>query len=46
LTVDIPPDLFKQEIWLDVGTSMLRRFQKAGYTMEGEEVHDRLLLTW
>lgn len=42
----IPDGLFQQEIMIDCGRSMLRRFQRAGETLEDEVVHDRLLLTW
>ena len=46
LRIDTPDGLFKRRMLIDVGPSMLRRFQKEGETMEGEIVHDRLLLTW
>jgi DNA adenine methylase len=46
IELDIPDDLFKRELMLKRGASMLRRFQKQGETMEGEIVHDRLLLSW
>ncbi len=46
LEIDAPNGLFKREMWMDVGPSMLLRFQKGGENMEGEDVHDRLLLTW
>ncbi len=42
----LPLGLFEREIYLDCGSSMLRRFQKSGEVMSGEDVHDRLLLTW
>ncbi len=42
----IPADLFEREIFLSCGRSMLRRFQRAGETLEDEVVHDRLLLTY
>jgi DNA adenine methylase len=42
----IPPKLFEREIFLNCGRSMLRRFQMNGETLEGEVVHDRLLLTY
>ena len=41
-----PIELFAREIFIDTGTSMLKRFQKRDETMDGEGVHDRLLLTW
>jgi DNA adenine methylase len=43
---DIPDDLFQRQIMINCGRSMLRRFQRAGETLEDEVVHDRLLLTW
>jgi DNA adenine methylase len=46
LIITPPEGLFKREIWVDLGPSMLKRFQKEGENMEGETVHDRLLLTW
>lgn len=48
LVVDlsIPRQLFKNEILIDCGHSMLRRFQLEGMTMEDERVHDRLLMTY
>ena len=42
----LPEGLFQREIMLNVGRSMLRRFQMGGQTMEAEEVRDRLLLTY
>ena len=44
--LDIPPGLFEQEVFLDCGRSMLKRFQKEGESLEDEVVHDRLLLTY
>ena len=44
--VDIPKKLFKSEISIDIGRSMLRRFQMNGQTLENEKVSDRLLLTY
>lgn len=44
--LDIPTGLFEQEVFLDCGRSMLKRFQKEGETLEDEIVHDRLLLTY
>jgi DNA adenine methylase len=46
IDLDIPTGLFQRETFLNCGTSMLRRFQKQGETMQGEIVHDRLLLSW
>lgn len=42
----IPKGLFKQEIMIDCGRSMLRRFQLEGKSLEHEVVNDRLLLTY
>jgi DNA adenine methylase len=42
----IPPGLFESEARIDVGRSMLRRFQMQGQTLEAEVVADRLLRTW
>jgi len=42
----IPKDLFKQEIFINCGVSMLRRFQLEGQVLKGEDVADRLLLTY
>lgn len=44
--VPIPDGLFAQEALVNCGRSMLRRFQMAGKTLEGEVVADRLLLTY
>lgn len=41
-----PDDLFEREIYVNVGRSMLKRFQMGGETLESEEVKDRLLLTY
>jgi len=38
--------LFEEEIFVNVGRSMLRRFQMGGETLESEVVSDRLLLTY
>jgi DNA adenine methylase len=42
----IPDGLFKEEIYVNVGRSMLKRFQMGGLTLEDELVSDRLLLTY
>ena len=44
--VRIPDGLFAREVAVNVGRSMLRRFQREGDTLEGEVVHDRLLMTF
>jgi DNA adenine methylase len=42
----IPKKLFKREVFVDVGISMLKRFQMEGESLDNENVHDRLLLTY
>lgn len=42
----IPNGLFKREVFIDIGHSMLKRFQMNGKTLQGEKVSDRLLLTY
>ncbi len=42
----IPGGLFEREISVNVGRSMLRRFQMSQKTLENEVVSDRLLLTY
>ena len=42
----IPKGLFKREIYINCGNSMLKRFQLDGKTIENENVQDRLLLTY
>jgi DNA adenine methylase len=42
----IPRGLFEREISIEVGRSMLKRFQMNGRTLEDEHVTDRLLLTF
>jgi hypothetical protein len=44
--IPIPTGLFEREVAVNVGRSMLRRFQRGGDTLEDEVVHDRLLLTY
>ena len=44
--VNLPDDLFQREVIVNCGRSMLRRFQREGYTLEDEIVSDRLLLTY
>lgn len=44
--VPIPDGLFVHEVSVNVGRSMLRRFQRGGETLEDEVVHDRLLTTF
>lgn len=42
----IPHDLFEREMYIELGRSMLKRFQMEGKTLENEHVSDRLLLTY
>ncbi len=44
--IHIPDRLFEQEILVNCGRSMLKRFQMNGRTLEREIVSDRLLLTY
>lgn len=46
IQLPIPPGLFKREVYVEVGRSMLRRFQMDGQTLHSEVVSDRLLLTY
>ncbi len=42
----IPEGLFEREVYVNIGRSMLKRFQMNGKTLESEVVKDRLLLTY
>jgi DNA adenine methylase len=44
--IDIPKGLFKRDVSVNCGRSMLRRFQLKNQTLESEVVSDRLMLTW
>lgn len=44
--IPIPKGLFKNEVLISCGRSMLKRFQMGGQTLESEHVSDRLLLTY
>ncbi len=44
--VTIPTGLFEHEVAVNVGRSMLRRFQRFGETLEDDVVSDRLLMTY
>lgn len=44
--IEIPHGLFKREVYVNVGRSMLKRFQMNGKSLESEVVRDRLLLTY
>jgi DNA adenine methylase len=45
IELNIPDGLFEMQGFVNVGRSMLKRFQSLGQTLEGEIVHDRILLT-
>jgi DNA adenine methylase len=42
----LPKGLFEREVFVNLGRSMLRRFQLGGQSLESEVVRDRLLLTY
>lgn len=44
--IHIPDGLFENEMLVDCGSSMLKRFQMDGQVMVNEDVADRLLLTY
>lgn len=44
--IDIPQGLFEREVSVNLGRSMLKRFQMKGQSLEKEAVTDRLLLTY
>lgn len=44
--ISFPDGLFKREVMVNVGRSMLRRFQMGGQSLENEVVKDRLMLTY
>lgn len=44
--IPIPKNLFNREVFVNIGRSMLKRFQMEGSTLEKELVTDRLLLTY
>lgn len=44
--VGIPEGIFEREVFVNVGRSMLKRFQMDGKSLEGHLVTDRLLLTY
>ena len=44
--INIPKNLFAREEFVKLGSSMLKRFQMDGKTMESHHVTDRLLLTF
>ena len=46
VALPIPEGLFEREVYVQLGRSMLRRFQMDGQTLESEQVSDRLLLTY
>ena len=46
ISIIYPHGLFKREVVIDCGVSMIDRLQNSGKEMTNEKVHDRLLLTW
>lgn len=44
--IPFPKDVFKRELQVNCGRSMLKRFQRSGQSLEDEVVADRLLLTF
>lgn len=44
--IPVPEGMFGREVFVDLGRSMLKRFQMDGKTLEAHEVSDRLLLTY
>lgn len=42
----IPSNLFETDVMIDIGRSMLKRFQMEGQSLEQEMVSDRLLMTY
>ena len=46
LHLPIPDGLFERTVLVDVGISMLDRFQSGGMSMENAQVYDRLMLTY
>lgn len=44
--ISVPDSLFEREEFVNVGRSMLKRFQMDGRSLEDHEVNDRLLLTF
>lgn len=46
ITLPIPKGLFERELFINNGSSMLKRFQLNGKTTENEMVSERLLLTY
>ncbi len=46
INLGIPEGLFEREILIGGSSSMLKRFQNGGEVMIGEDVKERLLLTW
>lgn len=44
--LNIPTGIFEREVLISGGSSMLKRFQKKDEIMIGEDIKERLLLTW
>ena len=46
IKLTLPPGVFEREMYVEGGSSMLKRFQNGGEVMIGEDVQERLLLSW
>jgi DNA adenine methylase len=46
LHLNVPPGLFRRDLLVPMGGSMLKRFQRRHSHVQDEAVVDRLLLTW
>jgi DNA adenine methylase len=46
IELSFPTGLFERELFIEGGSSMLKRFQSGGEIMEGEDVSERLLFSW
>ena len=46
ISVSPPRGLFEREVFIEVGRSMLKRFQSLGQDVSGHKVQERLLLTF
>lgn len=44
--IGVPEGLFEREVFVELGRSMLKRFQMDGRSLEEHEVSDRLLMTY
>lgn len=46
ISIVTPDGLFERELYIDCGKSMIDRLQNSGHNMNGENVQDKLCLTW